>query len=102
MSDKQPNLAELDRNDQIRHVVNAAIEQRASGNDVSDDVLCQQHASLLPELAAELRKLRVIARARELSQQPGNGPLAEATHETTAYEPGQRSGRRISRSLHIR
>jgi serine/threonine protein kinase len=102
MSDKQPNLAELDRNEQIRRVVDAAIEKRASGNGVSDDVLCQQHAGLLPELAAELRKLRVIARARELSQQPGSGSQAAATHETAAYEPLPRRGRRISRSLHIR
>jgi hypothetical protein len=102
MSDKQPNLAELDRNKQIRSVVDAVLEQRASGADVSDNVLCQQHASLLPELAVELRKLRVIARARELSQQAGGDLHAEATHETAAYEPAQRRGRRISRSLHIR
>ncbi len=102
MSDKQPNLAEIDRNKQLRRVVDAVLEQRASGEDVSDDVLCQQHASLLPELAVELRKLRVIARARELSQHAGGDPHVEATHAMAASEPAQRRGGRISRSLHIR
>jgi hypothetical protein len=100
MSDKSPNLADLDRDAQIRRVVDAVILQRASGDDVSDDELCSEHASLLPELAVELSKLKLIARARQQAASE-LAPDAAGSDET-AYAPAQRAGRRISRSLHIR
>lgn len=98
MSEKPPNLAELDRDAQIRRVVDAVILQRASGDDVSDEDLCSEHAGLLPQLAVELRKLKLIGRAR----QQAASALDAAVSDETVYAPSQRPGRRVSRSLHIR
>jgi serine/threonine protein kinase len=101
MSDKSPSLADLDRDSQIRRVVDVVILQRASGDEISDDDLCSEHASLLPELAVELRKLKLIALARQQAAS-GSDPTAAASDETAAYARAQRPGRRISRSLQIR
>jgi serine/threonine-protein kinase len=101
MSDLQPKLVELDRESQIRAVVDDALRRRASGEDVTDEALCQQHASLLPELAAQLRKLRLIVQARLQSQFTSDRRDA-ATEETAAYVPAGRQVPRLSRSLHIR
>jgi hypothetical protein len=100
MSDMQPKLTELDRDAQIRCVVAGALQRRTGGEEISDDDLYAEHPSLLPELATELRKLRVIARAREQSQQLGSDPMEPAGDETAAYMPAQSF--RLSRSLHIR
>src|SRR5437868_605804 len=102
MNDTQPKPADLDRNAQIRHVVDAALQGRNRGEEVSDDTLCQEHPNLLPELAVELRKLRVIARAREQSQPQAPDQNNAAIDETTAFVPTQRHAPRLSRSLRIR
>src|SRR5262245_11201777 len=101
MSDLQPKLVELDREAQIRAVVDDALRRRASGEDLTDEAICQQHASLLPELAAQLRKLRLIVQARVQSQHTSDRRDA-ATEETAAYVPAGRQVPRLSRSLHIR
>src|SRR5215471_1431471 len=98
MSDTQPKLAELDRDAQIRGVVEDVLRRRADGEELADEAICQQHASLLPELAAELRKLRLIARARDQSQERTSDRRDAATKETVAYVPVHR----LSRSLNIR
>jgi serine/threonine-protein kinase len=94
MSNSPAKTATLDRDEQIRRVVETAIERRASGEELPDEALCNEHPSLLPELAAELRKLRLIARAREQSQHGDD----TAPKETQAYAPANR----VSRSLQIR
>src|SRR5262249_8357054 len=71
------------------------------GEAVSDEALCDQHAHLLPELKTELRKLHLIARAREQSQHVPRVPDA-AAQETAAFVAQGRQAPRLSRSLHIR
>lgn len=100
MSDTPGNLAELDRDAQIRRVVDGALLRRAGGEEVGDEAVCRENPSLLPELAAELRKLRVIARAREQARQPSDRDAA--SDETTDYASARRQSPRLSRSLHIR
>jgi len=100
MTDKQPETVELDRAAQVRLVIDHAISRRARGDDLSDDAICEQHPSLMPELAAELKKLRLIARARDQSQQKESE--GAGIRETAAFVPAQRQGVRLSRSLHIR
>ena len=63
-SPAQPDAA-IDKAAEIRRLLDAVIARRARGEEVSDESLHREHPSLLPELAAELRKLRLIARARE-------------------------------------
>src|SRR5262245_56846215 len=99
MSDSPPNLAELDRMAEIRRVLDLALQRRSQGGELSGEAICQEHPHLLPELANELRKLRLIARAREQSQQHARPPNA-AIDETTAFVSGQTPAR-LSRSLHI-
>src|SRR5688572_13133689 len=108
MADGLPQLAGLDRAELIRRVVDDAIARRTRGEELSDESLCQENPELLPELAEELRKLRLIEQARLQSQQP---PLKEspAVLETAAYvpagdnkSPGSSQSPRLSQSLHIR
>jgi tRNA A-37 threonylcarbamoyl transferase component Bud32 len=101
MKDRATQLADADRADQVRRVVNGAITRRARGEALPDEALCREHADLLPELATELRKLSLIARAREQSQQPPVDSNA-GPHETEAYVPAPGQTPRLSRSLSIR
>ena len=94
-SPAQPDAA-IDKAAEIRRLLDAVIARRARGEEVSDESLHREHPSLLPELAAELRKLRLIARARE--QADGHA----APDETAAFVPGRRDTPRLSRSLHVR
>src|SRR5262245_53119404 len=101
MSDTLREIADLDRDARLREVVDSAIQRRAAGEDLSDEALCQQHASLMPELAAELRKLRLIARAREQSHDHAPARQDTAIKETELVSP-RRQVQRLSRSLRIR
>jgi serine/threonine protein kinase len=102
MPSAEPELAGPTREAQIQCVLDSVLVRRAAGEQISDEALCQQHASLMPELAAELRKLRVIQRGREQSQHGGTSADAPAADETAAFVPTHRQPRRLSRSLHIR
>src|SRR4051812_44051820 len=102
MSDRDNNVALDSRESQIRDAVDDVLERRARGDLISDDAVCREHASLLPELAAELNKLRVIARARDQSSHEGDARSSLATEETTAYIPTIVQVERLSRSLQIR
>lgn len=102
MSDTLRNLTEVDREAQIFRVVDGALRRRAGGEEISDDALCREHPSLLPELAAELRKLRVIARARVQAEQPASDRGNAASNDTAAFVPARPQAPRLSRSLNIR
>jgi hypothetical protein len=52
-----------DRAQRIRQLVNACVQRRARGESVSDQSLIQANRDLLPELAEELRNLRLIEHA---------------------------------------
>ncbi len=102
MNDTLRNLTEVDRDAQIFRVVDEALQRRAGGEEITDDDLCREHPNLLPELAAELRKVRVIARAREQSRQPAADRRDPASDETAAFLPMRPQVPRLSRSLDIR
>lgn len=106
MSDTTRNPTDVDRNAQVLRVVDETIQRRARGEDVSDDALCREHPTLLPELATELRKLGLISRARMQAQQsdptyddPNQGDAKG--HETVAFVLSGSQGPRLSRSLQI-
>jgi len=90
----------LDRAAQIRGVIEGVLARRARGEAVSDESLCKAHPELLPELSEELRKLRLIQRAREQADQEESKHSAAGT-ETAAFVPAH-SRQRLSHSLSIR
>jgi serine/threonine protein kinase len=98
----QPETVQLDRQAQIQRLLEMVLVQRAAGNDIADEVLCQEHASLMPELSVELRKLRVIHCARQQSERYEPDSKGAAPNETAAFVPAREQPRRLSRSLHIR
>ncbi len=53
------------RNAQLQAVIDDCRCRRLAGDVVSDEMLIAAHPELMPELAEELRKLRLIATARE-------------------------------------
>ena len=52
-----------DRATRIQHVVDDCLLARAKGQVIIDESLIQAHPDLMPELADELRKLRMIEQA---------------------------------------
>lgn len=66
MSDTDNTKADgqLCRSEQIRRIIDDYIGRRSKGEEVSDQALLQSHPELLPELAEQLRGLRVIERAQ--------------------------------------
>lgn len=83
-ADHQANLAGLSREGQLRRVIDDALVRRAAGETLSDDELCGRHADLLPELASELRKLRVIGLARAQAVGSAAGSVQETVHYQAA------------------
>jgi ribosomal protein S27E len=78
----------------LRAVLEDRERHRAAGESVSDISIIAAHPDLMPELGEELRKLRIIAAAREQA-------FAPSVHEgepTVEHEPNQIG----SRGLHIR
>ncbi|HRX87416.1 MAG TPA: hypothetical protein P5572_20520, partial [Phycisphaerae bacterium] len=53
-----------DRLARIHHLIDACIERRAGGEEVSSAAIAAAHPELMPELGEELRHLAVIERAR--------------------------------------
>ena len=66
----QPELAIPDttssdeRQDRIRAVVDTCLQRRRGGEEVDEESLMQEHADLMPELAGELRMLRLLEASR--------------------------------------
>lgn len=100
MSDS-PTSPQPDRAEQIRHVVESIHLRRSGGEDIPDEAVLAEHAHLLPELVAELRKLTLIARVREQSLPLSSQPSDPANAETSDFYSSQ-VGPRASRALEIR
>lgn len=91
----------LARDEQIRRLLDAVLQRRAQGEELPDEAICDQYASLMPELASELRKLQVIALAKALAQSPRTVSAdaeSDVVRETAVYVPATH----CSRALHIR
>ncbi|MCA9211435.1 MAG: protein kinase [Planctomycetales bacterium] len=63
------------RLEQIRRIVKDCLMARAAGKDVADKSLIQSHPDLMPELAEELKNLRMIEQADRQAKQPGSSGL---------------------------
>lgn len=97
-TDHELDLAGLGRDEQLRRIVDDALVRRAQGETISDEQLCQRYPQLMPQLASELRKLKVIGQARRQSQVDADATLVAATiHETANYVPAA-----VSHALKIR
>lgn len=81
------DLNHLSREERLRRVVDDVLVRRAGGEELTDDALCAQHADLLPELASELRKLKVIGLARELMQHETERTEPQDIYQTEQYIP---------------
>jgi ribosomal protein S27E len=82
------------RQARIQTVLNEQLRLRAAGEAMPDVSLMAAHPELMPELGEELRKVRIIAGARE-------NAFAPAEHDgeqTVEHKPN----RKDSRGLHIR
>ena len=52
------------RQERIREVIDECLQRRWDGGDVAEDSVIEQHADLMPELAKELRMLRLLEASR--------------------------------------
>ena len=97
-TDHQLDLTGLPREAQLRRVLDDVLVRRAEGEPLTDDQVCERHVDLLPELASELRKLKVIglARLQSLEEPEDTLPLAEIC-ETSNFIAAS-----MSRALQIR
>src|SRR4051794_30182321 len=80
------------RQSRILAIVNECRRRRAQGDQVTDDAIIAAYQDLMPELAEELRKRRVIEAAREKAFSPGSDVGATVEHTP---------GRKASRGLQI-
>ncbi len=56
------------RIESIRAIINDLIVRRAAGETVTDELLIEQHPNFMPELAEELRNLRIVEGAEQDAQ----------------------------------
>lgn len=75
----------------IQQLIGDCIRRRSAGEDVSDDDLIASHTELLPELEHELRKLRLVERARRRAEStatlgPGEAAALPAAPQIDGYE----------------
>ena len=59
---------EPERTGRLRQVVDDSLRRRAAGEPVSDESLIDTHPELMPELAEELRKLRLVEAGRRQAE----------------------------------
>ena len=65
------------RAQQIRQIVKDCLLGRADGQVITDESLMESHPDLMPELADELRNLRMIEQAERQADQPGSSGLTQ-------------------------
>ncbi|MEW6251865.1 MAG: tetratricopeptide repeat protein [Planctomycetota bacterium] len=105
--------SERERSQRLQQVLAECIRRRSSGERLSDDEVLASHADLLPELAAELRKLHLIDEARQRADRtqplPGTAPdtpgsdvgaLADAIRCAETDPPPEIAGYRFVREIH--
>ncbi len=68
------------RSESIRAVINDLIVRRAAGETVTDESLIEQHPNLMPELADELRNLRIVECAEQDAQSTNEGLRIRCPH----------------------
>lgn len=61
----------VERLHQIREVIDDCLVQRAGGQSLSDSSVIARHPELMPELAEELKRIRLIAGARQRVDRSG-------------------------------
>ena len=64
----------------VNAIINDLIARRTAGERVSDESLIEQHPDLMPELADELRKLRIVEAAEQHAQSPPEGLRIRCPH----------------------
>lgn len=64
----------------IQQAIADLLRRRAAGEAVSDDVFIATHPEWMPELGEELRKLRMVAAARERAAGPDRAETETQTH----------------------
>ena len=74
------------RSESLREIINDLIVRRAAGETVTDESLIEQHPELMPELADELRNLRIV----ECAEQDAQSVPRRVTHPLPALpQPGR-------------
>ena len=86
------------RSEQIRRVVDDCLRRRAQGEALPDKSLIDAHSELMPELAEELRRLRLVKAAR----QEAEALEAAETHEVDASVGDPDVPPASDRGLHVR
>ena len=61
------------RSQSIREIIDDLIVRRAAGEVVTDESVIEVHPDLMPELAAELRNLRIVQCAEQDAQSVSEG-----------------------------
>src|SRR5689334_481575 len=79
---------------EIQAVLDEQARRRAAGEAISDISIMEAHPELMPELGEALRKVRIMAAAREKAF----APPETAGEQTVEHKPS----RKDSRGLHIR
>jgi serine/threonine-protein kinase len=64
-------VAQHDRTQRLRQVIDDYLHNRVEGESVSEEELIDTHTDLMPELARELAKLRMIEAGRQRAEHPG-------------------------------
>ena len=68
------------RSESLREIINDLIVRRAAGEVVTDESVIEQHPDLMPELAAELRNLRIVECAEQDAQSVKSGLHIRCPH----------------------
>lgn len=88
-----PHVPRNERIARIRAFIDDVVTRRAAGESLSDNSLIDAHPELMPELEAELLKLKLIGAARERADLSSGDGVVTVDHKTS---------RGRSRGLHIR
>ena len=79
--------AQVERSGRLRQVIDDCLRRRAEGKSVSEESLIDTHPDLMPELAEELGKLRLIEAGRRQAERE--------LHETAPYAEQRAGSRRL-------
>lgn len=84
----------------IRDVLEVSLCRRATGEAVPDEDICAAHPDLLPELADELRTLRVIERARTSRNRRHTAVVCYATNGGLSVPADAFPGYELQHEIH--
>jgi tetratricopeptide (TPR) repeat protein len=89
-----------ERAGQVRQVLEECIRRRSSGEALSDEQIVASHTELMPELGLELRKLRLVERARRQAAEPVSEAGSSGTGGAAGPLPDRFEGYEIQREIH--